>query len=126
SISDASEIFYEVRYSHRHGEALRGQWKALLDGALARERRKLADFERVAERALQAEAVRSQADALMSFSAHVPAGADTVELPNPAGGRGVIAISLDPALTPFENAARLYHKARTAQRGAVGTQSLAR
>lgn len=75
----------------------------------------LADRERTRDRLLD----RLRAEALLARYAEIPRGASRVELPNPyADSPGaVLEIELDPALSPQENAARLFRRAKRGERG---------
>lgn len=82
---------------------------------LARRRRRL-EAER-ADAGPEAERLRNQADLLLSQLHLVRKGMESVELPDFAGG--TVEITLDPALTPTDNARRLYDAAKKRERAAA-------
>jgi len=98
------------RWAEEEKEALR---KPLLE-ALEREKRtllaRLADYHRALERLEEAEKHRAMADLLLARLKEVPRGADRARL---LGFEGEpVEIPLDPALSPQENARKLYERAR--------------
>lgn len=74
--------------------------------------------------AAEADALRVQANLLLSQLHRVPRGASQVELDDFAGG--TVRIVLDPALPPGENATRLYETARRRDRAARRVPALVR
>ncbi|MFN4070137.1 MAG: NFACT family protein [Thermus caldifontis] len=100
----------QERWREEEKEALR---KPLLE-ALRREERtlraRLLDQERALERLGEAEGLRRQADLLLARLKEVPKGAERVTLEDFEGRP--VEIPLDPALSPQENAQRLYERAR--------------
>lgn len=92
--------------------------------SLDRLRRKLRDLERRLQRleselfeaAADAERLRGEADLLMANLHLVSKGMAEVELTDWEGGR--VVMELDPALSPPENAEKLYDRARKAARAA--------
>jgi predicted ribosome quality control (RQC) complex YloA/Tae2 family protein len=71
------------------------------------------------ERAREQVASRRPGEILLTHYKEIPKGASRVRLPDPfAGSPGAqVEIALDPALTPSENAARLFQKAKKGERG---------
>lgn len=98
------------RWAEEEKEALR---KPLLE-ALERERKtllaRLSDYQRALERLEEAEALRRQADLLLARLRAVPKGAERVVLEGFDGTP--VEIALDPALSPQENAEKLYERAK--------------
>ncbi|GAB5601815.1 NFACT family protein [Thermus sp. FJN-A] len=98
------------RWAEEEKEALR---KPLLE-ALERERKtllaRLADYHRALERLEEAEGLRRKADLLLARLKEVPKGAERVVLEGFDGGP--VEVSLDPTLSPQENAKKLYERAR--------------
>jgi predicted ribosome quality control (RQC) complex YloA/Tae2 family protein len=98
------------RLAEEEKEALR---KPLLE-ALEREKRtllaRLADYHRALERLEEAEGLRRRADLLLARLKEVPKGKESVVLEGFDGSP--VEIPLDPALTPQENAQKLYQRAR--------------
>ncbi|GLV48260.1 hypothetical protein TJA_14160 [Thermus sp. LT1-2-5] len=107
-----TELSEELRlkWQEEEKEALR---KPLLE-ALAREARtlraRLADYHKALERLEEAEALRQKGDLLLARLKEVPKGASQVVLEGFDGEP--VAIPLDPALSPQENAKKLYERAR--------------
>ncbi|WP_038057027.1 Rqc2 family fibronectin-binding protein [Thermus amyloliquefaciens] len=99
-----------AKWLEEEKEALR---KPLLE-ALRREektlRARLMDQERAIERLGEAEGLRRQADLLLARLKEVPRGAEKAVLEDFEGRP--VEIPLDPALSPQENAQRLYERAR--------------
>ena len=62
---------------------------------------------------------RRRGEILLAYYADIPRGASRVELPDPyADSPGArIRLVLDPALSPHDNAARLFQRARKGERG---------
>jgi len=62
---------------------------------------------------------RRRGEILLSYYAEIPRGASRVELPDPyADSPGArIRLVLDPALSPHDNAARLFQRAKKGERG---------
>jgi predicted ribosome quality control (RQC) complex YloA/Tae2 family protein len=104
-------------------DALREVVRARLHERASRIRARL---ERVrgeaAEAAAEAASLRGRADLLLAHLYRVPRGAADVELENFEGGRTRVA--LDPALTPQQNAERLYEQAKRRARAAERTPAL--
>ncbi|WP_117236845.1 Rqc2 family fibronectin-binding protein [Thermus sediminis] len=98
------------RWAEEEKEALR---RPLLE-ALEREKRtllaRLADYQKALERLEEAARLRAMADLLLARLKEVPRGADRVVLPGFDGAP--VEIPLDPALSPQENAKRLYERTR--------------
>ncbi|MGC8876884.1 NFACT family protein [Thermus sp.] len=98
------------RFAEEEKEALR---KPLLE-ALERERRtllaRLGDYQRALERLEEAEALRQKADLLLARLKEVPRGKAQVVLEGFEGKP--VEIPLDPALSPQENAQKLYERAK--------------
>lgn len=91
------------------------EWLRRRVAQLARRRRRL-EAER-ADAGPEAERLRNQADLLLSQLHLVRKGMESVELPDFAGG--TVEIALDPALTPTDNARRLYDAAKKRERAAA-------
>lgn len=102
-------------------EALIERLRARVDRLESR-RRRLA--EELAGAGPEAERVRGQADLLLSQLHLVQKGMDRVELDDYAGG--IVEVALDPALTPVENAKRLYEAASKRERAAERLPELVR
>ena len=104
-------------------EQLESQRQALLRALRAEARRlarRLQNQEADLRRAEEAEPYRRFGELLLTFQREVPPGATQVELPPPhlPTGEPPVAIPLDPALSPQQNAAayfRRYQKARRAR-----------
>lgn len=79
----------------------------------ARTLQKLRDW---LDQADQADAWQAQADLLMTYASSIASGLHEVTLTDPASGEAV-SISLDPSLSPRENAQRLYERAKRLRRG---------
>ena len=96
-----------------------------LDGAersLARRIRGLeSDLERARERLLD----RRRGEILLSHYGEIQRGASRVELPDPYADPpgAMIEIELNPALSPHENAAFLFRRAKRGERGETETQN---
>jgi predicted ribosome quality control (RQC) complex YloA/Tae2 family protein len=98
------------RWAEEEKEALR---RPLLE-ALEREKRtllaRLSDYHKALERLEEAGRLRAMADLLLARLKEVPKGAERVRL---TGFDGTpVEIPLDPALSPQENAQKLYERAR--------------
>jgi len=98
------------RFAEEGKAALR---KPLLE-ALEREKRtllaRLADYQRALARLEEAGELRQKADLLLARLQEVPKGTDRVVLEGFLGER--VEIPLDPALSPPENAKKLYERAK--------------
>jgi predicted ribosome quality control (RQC) complex YloA/Tae2 family protein len=98
------------RWAEEEKEALR---KPLLE-ALEREKRtllaRLSDYHKALERLEEAGRLRAMADLLLARLKEVPRGAERVRLTGFDGKP--VEIPLDPALSPQENAKKLYERAR--------------
>lgn len=107
-----TELSEELRrkWAEEEKEALR---KPLLE-ALERERKtllaRLSDYQKALERLEEAEELRAKASLLLARLKAVPRGADRVALEGFQGER--VELALDPALTPQENAKKLFERAR--------------
>lgn len=86
------------------------------------ERRRRRLEEELAGAAAEASSLRRQADLLLSQLYLVRKGMTKVEVSDFEGG--VLEIELDPALTPYENAQRLYEAARKRERAAARLPTL--
>lgn len=102
-------------------EALIERLRARVDRLESR-RRRLA--EELAGAGPEAERVRGQANLLLSQLHLVQKGMDRVELDDYAGG--TVEVAIDPALTPVENANRLYEAAGKRERAAERLPELVR
>lgn len=80
------------------------------------ERRRRRLEEELAGAATEASSLRRQADLLLSQLHLVRKGMTKAQVPDFEGG--VLEIELDPALTPYENAQRIYEAARKRERAA--------
>jgi predicted ribosome quality control (RQC) complex YloA/Tae2 family protein len=98
------------RWAEEEKEALR---RPLLE-ALEREKRtllaRLSDYHKALERLEEAGRLRAMADLLLARLKEVPKGAERVRLTGFDGKP--VEIHLDPALSPQENAKKLYERAR--------------
>ncbi|MER3557039.1 MAG: fibronectin-binding domain-containing protein [Thermus sp.] len=98
------------RWAEEEGEALR---KPLLE-ALERKKQtllaRLADYQKALERLEEAQALRRKADLLMANLHRLPKGAKEVALEDFEGRP--LSLSLEAGLSPAENAARLYERAK--------------
>ncbi len=71
------------------------------------------------ERAREQVASRRLGEILLAHYREIPRGASRVRLPDPFDGSpgAQVEVALDPALSPHENAARLFQKAKKGERG---------
>ncbi len=103
--------------------AFRGEFDAELRRTIAAAERTLERRLRGAEedkrraRAMQED--RRRAEILLANFGRIQRGASRVDLPDPFADsqRATVEISLDPALSPDENAARLFQRAKKGERG---------
>jgi predicted ribosome quality control (RQC) complex YloA/Tae2 family protein len=93
-----------------------------LQQALYRARGRIRGLEREVEEAVDPEAIRAQADLLLARLAQVPSGARQVTLMG--FDEKEVEISLDPSLSPQDNAQALYREASKAERARAGLPSL--
>ncbi|GGM92174.1 hypothetical protein GCM10007092_01470 [Thermus composti] len=98
------------RWAEEEKEALRKPLLEALDREIRTLRARLGDYQRALERLEEAEELRHKADLLLARLKEVPKGAERVVLEG-FDGRPV-EIPLDPALSPQENAKKLYERAR--------------
>lgn len=75
---------------------------------LAKSMRTETDLRRALEEAEQSEAARQRGELLLAYASQIPAGASSATLPGYDGSP--LVISLDPALTPVENARKLFRR----------------
>ena len=107
----------------RIGRTFRLEFDADVRRALAAAERVLTSRLRAAEedkrraRALQED--RRRAEILLANFGRIVRGASRVELPDPFADspRATVELALDPALSPDENAARLFQRAKKGERG---------
>jgi len=83
---------------------------------LRRTARTRAALEIELEEAGRADEHRRAGELILANMPRVRRGMAEVELPDPAGGEGTIKVALDPRLSPAENAAARFKKARKLQR----------
>lgn len=94
-----------------------------LERALARARARARRLEQeLVGAGPEAESLRSRGTLLLARLGEVPRGASVVELPGFDGGS--VRVELDPALSPAENARRLFEEARRRERAAERLPSL--
>jgi predicted ribosome quality control (RQC) complex YloA/Tae2 family protein len=115
SMSEAVERYYrgagEAGPLEERRRALATAVRAALDrrlGAVERDRQALAES-RGAER------LRVMGDLLLAYGSRVRPGETALVAPDYTAGGAEVAIPLDPALTPAENAQRLFHRYRKAR-----------
>ncbi|GAB6875864.1 Rqc2 family fibronectin-binding protein [Thermaerobacter litoralis] len=110
--------FYRERLDALAERQLRQQLERVLRDALDRARRRLEAREEDLRRMEDAEPYRLYGELLTAFAGQVPRGARQVELPNYYDAQATpIAIPLDPALSPQENAQRYFRLYQKAKRG---------
>lgn len=98
-------------------DALAPEVREALEDRLARVTHRAERLRAEAEKAPgQAERLRARADLLMARLHEVPRGMESVELTDFEGD--TVRVELDPALSPVENAEKLYDRARRRQRAA--------
>ncbi|BAD70431.1 MULTISPECIES: Rqc2 family fibronectin-binding protein [Thermus] len=98
------------RWAEEEKEALRKPLLEALDREIRTLKARLGDYQEALERLEEAEALRRRADLLLARLKEVPKGAEKVVLEGFDGKP--VEIPLDPALSPQENARKLYDRAR--------------
>ena len=98
------------RFAEEEKEALRKPLLEALDREIRTLRARLGDYQEALKRLEEAEALRGKADLLLARLKEVPKGAEKVVLEGFDGKP--VEIPLDPALSPQENAQKLYQRAR--------------
>ena len=98
------------RWAEEEKEALRRPLLEALDREIRTLKARLGDYQEALERLEEAEALRRRADLLLARLKEVPKGAEKVVLEGFDGKP--VEIPLDPALSPQENARKLYDRAR--------------
>ncbi|SDE97745.1 Predicted component of the ribosome quality control (RQC) complex, YloA/Tae2 family, contains fibronectin-binding (FbpA) and DUF814 domains [Thermus arciformis] len=99
-----------ARWAEEEKEALRKPLLEALDREVRTLRARLRDYQEALERLEEAEALRGKADLLLAWLKEVPKGAEKAVLQGFDGKP--VEIPLDPALSPQENAQKLYQRAR--------------
>jgi len=99
-------------------EQRRARLEAAVRSAWQRARRKLAERRKELEEAGQGGQWRLAGEMLLAQPEKAPQGSKSVTLDNLYEAGKTVEVKLDPSLSPFENAARYFEKARRAQNAA--------
>ncbi len=108
-----------ARIERTFREEFRAERDRLLHAAERTLERRLEGAEEDRRRALAMKEERRRAEILLANFGQIPRGASRVGLPDPFADsqRATVEIELDPALSPDENAARLFQRAKKGERG---------
>lgn len=115
-INDAMWRYFQQQLTADPYSAARRQIQSLLDEARSRVERVLAQLQFQVVDAAEIDALREAGELLLTYQGQVKYGAHEVTLPNYAGEPR--AITLDPTLTPVENAQAYFRRYRKATRAA--------
>jgi predicted ribosome quality control (RQC) complex YloA/Tae2 family protein len=116
SVSLAWEQAFSERIQHARTDALRQSLLPSLRRALQARERALADLQRALHASQDADRWQLYGELILAFGHNLPAGATTLHAPDyTQPDAPEIAIPIDPAKTPAENAERYFHKARRAR-----------
>jgi len=116
SVSLAWEQAFGERIQHARTDALRQSLLPSLRRALQARERALADLQRALHASQDADRWQLYGELILAFGHNLPAGATTLHAPDyTQPDAPEIAIPIDPAKTPAENAERYFHKARRAR-----------
>jgi len=116
SVSLAWEQAFNERILHARTDALRQSLLPSLRRALQARERALADLQRALHASQDADRWQLYGELILAFGHDLPAGATTLHAPDyTQPDAPEIAIPIDPAKTPAENAERYFHKARRAR-----------
>ena len=115
-ISTAMARYFRENLAADTYAAARGQVQALIEAATHRIERALAQLQEQLVGQDEMKAWRQNGELLLAYQGQVPPGARQVTLTDHTGGQR--AISLDPTLTPVENAQAYFDRYARARRGA--------
>lgn len=129
-ISDAILRVWEARQSLDAYRQVRLRLHALIQEQMVRQRARLASLRRALVPSEQTESLRERADAILALAWSIQPGQNELVADPEAlgkggdGQQGALRIALDPALSPSENAEKLYREYRKQQAAARAVPAL--
>lgn len=125
NIHTALENYYAVAIPHAEMEQQKRSLQGVLQRVLTARRNALQQVEQGVQERAKAEVYRRWGETLLAFLSQVPAGVDSVTLPDLYSAEGAtITIPLDPALSPQQNAERYFQRARHVEQNAERLEAM--
>lgn len=125
NIHVALENYYAVAIPRAETEQQKRSLQGVLQRVLTARRNALQQVEQGVQERTKAEAYRCWGETLLAFLPQIPAGTDSVTLPDLYSAEGAtITIPLDPALSPQQNAERYFQRARHVQHNAERLEAM--
>jgi predicted ribosome quality control (RQC) complex YloA/Tae2 family protein len=122
SVNDAVRSFVVQTYRTQTIDAEKNLLLSKIKGALERTRRLLTAIRDELEHASRAQEHERIATAIMTNLHHLTKGTKIVDLPDPYSAGRSMRVVLDPKLTPAQNAARYFDKAKHARNAYDATE----
>lgn len=125
NIHVALENYYAVAIPRAETEQQKRSLQGVLQRVLTARRSALQQVEQGVQERAKAGMYRRWGETLLAFLSQVPAGADSVTLPDWYSAQGAtITIPLDPALSPQQNAERYFQRARHVEQNAERLEAM--
>jgi predicted ribosome quality control (RQC) complex YloA/Tae2 family protein len=110
SLSELLDTFYKGKAEKDRVKQQGGELIRKIENELKRNQKKLKKLKQTLADSENAENFRRDGELLTTFMTRVPKGAQSVELPNYYENNEPLTISLNPALTPNQNAQKYFQK----------------